>query len=249
MAAKYPEIFVKDSIGLAFDYSNALSDMTQDVITSNDFIRLEDVLLGASFKIEPALQKKMNRGQQRTLSEKISLELKLAFIDRERYNDARRWINHPTDMIWFDPEDRSGMVTIFKDIVLSVKGELEGGDGYIVTLGADHEVRTGAGVIMEDVPDLRLINFFVKDNHEHPVEAVVFVDDVDIIDSTTNVDGYLWVLHNLPLEFIMGREYTVRGTGYLEYEKCSIPCEHFKNPHEHTYHVTLTLIPPPPSPS
>lgn len=243
MAAKYPEIFVKESIGLAFDYSSALSDMTQDVITSNDFIRLEDVLLGASFKIEPALQKKMNRGQQRTLSEKISLELKLAFIDRERYNDARRWINHPTDMIWFDPEDRSGMVTIFKDIVLSVKGELEGGDGYVVTLGADHEVRTGAGVIMEDVRDLRLINFYVKNDDEQPVEAEVSIKGLTT-PTTTNEDGYLWVLHNLPFTILINYDYRIDGIPQGTYESYVLSCGVFKYSYEHTRHVTLTPVKP-----
>lgn len=242
MAAKYPEIFVRRGTAYAFDYSNALGDMTQDVITSNEFIRLEDVLLGASFKIEPALQKKMNRGQQRTLSEKISLELKLAFIDRERYHAARRWINHPMDMIWFDPEDHSGMVTIFKDIVLSVKGELEGGDGYVVTLGADHEVRTGAAVIMEDVPDLRLINFYVKNNDEQPVKAKVSIDG--LYRTTTNEDGYLWVLHNLPAELLINYDFFIDGIPQGTYERYVIWCGAFKNPHEHTYHVTLTPVNP-----
>lgn len=242
MAAKYPEIFVKESIGLAFDYSSALSDMTQDVITSNDFIRLEDVLLGASFKIEPALQKKMNRGQQRTLSEKISLELKLAFIDRERYHAARRWINHPTDMIWFDPEDRSGMVTIFKDIVLSVKGELEGGDGYVVTLGADHEVRTGAGVIMEDVPDLRLINFYVEKDAASgggPLEARLWISGPDA-EIATNSDGFLGILIKADQLDYMQIEGLLEGT----YESYSVEWDKFKNPHEHTCHVTLTPVEP-----
>ncbi len=160
MAAKYPEIFIRPAQA-QLDFTRPDSGAH---VSSEGWIRLRDIFQGASFKIEPGLQKTMNRGQQRTLSEKISVGMKLAFIDKARYERARSWINKPLDMIWFDPEDVTGMITGLWEISLKVKGEMEGGDGYIVTLEAEHEVRTGAGLTMENAPQYRLLTFHIYDS-------------------------------------------------------------------------------------
>lgn len=242
MAAKYPEVFVFPHSGKNINYNEAFNDPRYEHQVSNySCIRLKDMLQGASFKIEPGLQKTMNRGQQRTFSEKISLEIKLAFIDKARYEKARSWINKSLDMIWYDPEDPTGMVTIFKQINLSVKGELEGGDGYVVTLGVDREVCTGAGVIMESRPDLRLINFYIKDKFGEPVRGMIEREDYGMR-VYANSDGLVSLLLDFAGDWASPLVIAAQETG--SYTPTFLDAELISPQHEHTFHITLTPVEP-----
>lgn len=232
MAAKYPEIF----ISLPGTIMPSLSEIySGESMGGSRFRRLTNVLMGASFKIDPEMQKKLNRGQGRTLSEKISVEIKLVFIDKEAYQSWRELINQQISMLWFDPEDPNSMVAILWELSLKVKGELEGGDGYTVILGADHEVRTGAAFSLVKVENLRLISGTVVDADGVPVEATI-TDPIGFsFTERTDSEGRWWLL--FVQDYYGGTievhaDDGVSGVDFVNYD--------IRPKHEHIIHFTLT---------
>lgn len=235
MSAKYPEIFIRPA-GVPLDLSSGNTELF--LAAQEGWTRLQNVLQGASFKIDPGLQQKLNRGQARTLSEKIGVEVKLTFIDQNAYNAHRQLINQNTDMIFYDPDDPSDMITAFWGLSLSVKAEMEGGNGYTVILGAEHEVSTGAGVTMESNSGLRLVTFNVYNAAtDEPLAAMIVLYNQNLMVSES---GTAWVLAHY--EEIGEDDATVEGTGY-NHEAYSIELDGiYHNGHyEHIVNVGLVV--------
>lgn len=236
MAAKYPEIFIRPA-GVPLDLSSGNTELF--IAAHEGWTRLQNVLKGASFKIDPGLQQKLNRGQTRTLSEKIGVEVKLTFIDQNAYNAHRQLINQDTDMVFYDPDDPSDMITAFWGLSLSVKAEMEDGNGYTVILGAEHGVSTGKGVTMESNSSLRLVTFNVYNAETNePLAAEIALLNNDIVVSES---GTAWVLAHY--EAIGDDDAAVAGTGY-NHEAYSIAMNviYHDGQYEHIVNVGLVVI-------
>jgi hypothetical protein len=132
--------------------------------------RIENTLKGAKYSIEPGLVKQISNGNQRVISEKISVSADAMLISKELFDRYRATVLRNSTMnltgdidLMFYDVNNPGMITILRRISLNFKGMIESGDGYQINLSCEVEKPVGSCLMLSGVVNYGILSGVVTD--------------------------------------------------------------------------------------
>lgn len=170
------------------------------------FNEIENIEYGLKSSVVPGLTKKMANGCMKVLTEKISLELRVLFVDATAYERYRGdLVNQDVDIVLYDVNDPSGSIQAYWRVNLELTAELSGMDGYgLVLKMSDVSKSVDAGVSYAQFADHGLISGIVYDTEGNPVEGATIkaydIDETQVIETLSDEEGVYLALVNLNID-------------------------------------------------
>jgi len=214
MSAIFPDVYIRRQSTRIEDFGAIDGNLLEG------WDRLENALKGAKFSIEKALVKQMSNGNERVISEKVMLEMSVIFTDKTKYDYYRdemvgsKLMNTPVDLLFYD-SNKAEFLAAFWDINLTLKGNLESGDSYVITFASEAEGEPGShykisgrepfgilsGVVYESVSGLPYTNrdITVKaegtyNNIEYTYEDAVDGEGIYLLNVICSAEGTTYTI-------------------------------------------------------